>query len=89
MRRVCSDIRSIAGTETPEGLTDAFGSVRNCSNPVRGSGGRGPASNGPGGDPWVISQDYVRPVRLTDEELSLQVTYDFDAVTLKSIHLGK
>ncbi|MEM9397595.1 MAG: TonB-dependent receptor [Pseudomonadota bacterium] len=71
--------------ETPEGLTDAFGSVRNCSNPVRGSGGRGTASNGPGGDPWEISQDYVQPVDLTDETISLTVTHDFDAFTLKSI----
>ena len=71
--------------ETPDGLTDAFGSVRNCANPVRGSGGLGPASNGPGGDPWRISQDYVRPVDLTDETVSLSVIYDFDAVTFKSI----
>jgi len=71
--------------ETPDGVTDPFGSVRNCTNPVRGSGGRGIASNGPGGDPWVVSQDYVRPVDLLDEEFSLQVIYDFDAFTLKSI----
>ena len=71
--------------ETPEGLTDAFGSVRNCANPVRGSGGRGPASNGPGGDPWRISQDYVRPVELEDETFSLTANYDFDAFSLKSI----
>ncbi len=70
--------------ETPDGLTDAFGSVRNCSNPVRGSGGRGPASNGPGGDPWTISQDYVRPVDLSDDELSLTITHDFANVSLKS-----
>lgn len=71
--------------ETSDGLTDPFGSVRNCANPVRGSGARGPASNGPGGDPWTISQDYVRPVDLEDEEFTLQVTYDFDDVSLKSI----
>ncbi|MEM6513190.1 MAG: TonB-dependent receptor [Pseudomonadota bacterium] len=71
--------------ETPEGLTDPFGTVRNCTNPIRGSGGRGPASNGPGGDPWVISQDYVRPVDLSDEEFSLTINYDFDSVSLKSI----
>ncbi len=71
--------------ETPEGATDPFGSVRNCDNPVRGSGGRGPASNGPGGDPWTVSQDYVRPVDLVDEEFSLTVTYDFDDYALKSI----
>ncbi len=66
-------------------MTDAFGSVRNCANPVRGSGGRGLASNGPGGDPWLVTQNYVEPVELKDEEFSLQVTYDFDAFTFKSI----
>ncbi|MEL7185335.1 MAG: TonB-dependent receptor [Pseudomonadota bacterium] len=71
--------------ETPEGVTDPFGSARNCANPVRGSGGRGPASNGPGGDPWTISQDYVRPVNLKDEEFSLTINYDLDNMTLKSI----
>ena len=71
--------------ETPDGLTDPFGSVRDCSNPVRGSGSRGPASNGPGGDPWRISQDYVQPVDLTDEELSLTIDYDFDNFAVKSI----
>ncbi|MEO0616696.1 MAG: TonB-dependent receptor [Pseudomonadota bacterium] len=71
--------------ETPEGLTDPFGSVRDCSNPVRGSGSRGPASNGPGGDPWTISQDYTQPVDLTDEELSLTIDYDFDNIAFKSI----
>lgn len=71
--------------ETPEGLTDAFGSVRNCENTVRGSGQRGVAANGPGGDPYKISQDYVRPVDLTDETVSLQVTYDFDSFIIRSI----
>ena len=71
--------------ETPEGVTDPFGSARNCTNPVRGSGGQGIASNGPGGDPWKVAQDYVRPVELTDETFSLTVTYDWDTVALKSI----
>ena len=71
--------------ETPDGLTDPFGSVRNCANPVRGSGGRGIASNGPGGDPWVTSQNYVEPVILEDEEVSLTVNYDFDTLSVKSI----
>ena len=71
--------------ETPDGLTDPFGSVRNCANPVRGSGGRGPASNGPGGDPWTISQDYVRPVELEDDTFSLEVNYDFARFSVKSI----
>lgn len=71
--------------ETPEGLTDAFGSVRDCTNPVRGSGGLGPAANGPGGDPWEVSQDYVRPVKLKEEVLSAHIDYDFGGAILKSI----
>ena len=71
--------------ETAERLTDAFGSVRNCANPVRGSGARGTASNGPGGDPWKVSQDYVRPVELEDDTFSLDVTYDLESVSIKSI----
>lgn len=71
--------------ETPEGLTDAFGSVRNCTNPVRGSGSLGTAANGPGGDPWEISQDYVRPAVVKDETFSLEVNYDLSSVFVKSI----
>ena len=71
--------------ETPEGVTDPFGSVSNCTNPVRGSGGEGIASNGPGGDPWRVAHDYVRPVDLTDESFALTVNYDMDNMTFKSI----
>ncbi|MEO0577223.1 MAG: TonB-dependent receptor, partial [Pseudomonadota bacterium] len=71
--------------ETPDGLTDPFGTVTNCDNPVRGSGSRGPASNGPGGDPWLVSQDYIRPVDLEDDEFSLIINYDFESVSVKSI----
>lgn len=70
---------------TPEGLTDAFGSQRDCVNPIRGSGGLGPAANGPNGDPYVIAQDYVQPVDLKDYNATLEVNYDFGAVTMKSI----
>lgn len=71
--------------ETPEGLTDAFGSVRDCTNPVRGSGGRGLAANGPGGDPWEVSQDYVRPVKLKEDVLSAHLEYDMGGAIVKSI----
>lgn len=70
---------------TPEGLTDAFGSVRDCANPVRGSGARGTAANGPGGDPYVIAQDYIRPVDLSDESFNLTINYDAGPVIIKSI----
>ena len=74
--------------ETPEGLTDPFGTVRNCTNPVRGSGGRGTAGNGPGGDPWRVAQDYVQPVDLEDDDYSLTINYSSDAfggISVKSI----
>ncbi len=70
---------------TPEGLTDAFGSVRDCANPIRGSGALGPAANGPDGDPYVIAQDYIQPVDLVDHNLSLNVEYDLGSVVMKSI----
>lgn len=71
---------------TPDGLTDAFGSVRDCRNPIRGSGGLGTAANDPnGGDPYTIAQDYIQPVDLVDHNLSLNVDYDFGSVILKSI----
>ena len=70
---------------TPEGLTDAFGSVRDCTNPIRGSGGLGSAANGPIGDPYVIAQDYIQPVDLVDHNISLNVDYDFGNIVMKSI----
>lgn len=70
---------------TPDGLTDAFGSVRDCVNPIRGSGGLGTAANAPTGDPYVIAQDYVQPVDLVDHNFSLNIDYDFGSVILKSI----
>jgi outer membrane receptor protein involved in Fe transport len=70
---------------TPDGLTDAFGSVRDCTNPIRGSGGLGTAANAPDGDPYVIAQDYVQPVELADNNFSFEVNYDFGAVKMKSI----
>ena len=75
--------------ETPEGVTDPFGSERNCENPIRGSSvngqAQGIASNGPDGDPWKVAQDYVRPVELTDETVSLTIRYDWEAFSLTSI----
>lgn len=70
---------------TPEGLTDAFGSQSDCTNPVRGSAGLGTAANGPGGDPYVIAQDYIQPVDLVDHNITLQIDYDFGNVTMRSI----
>lgn len=70
---------------TPDGLTDPFGSVRDCVNPIRGSAGLGRAANGLGGDPWTVAQDYVQPEDLKDTNYTLEVNYDFGPITLKSI----
>ena len=43
---------------TPDGLTDAFGSVRDCANPIRGGQGLGDAANGPTGDPYVVALSF-------------------------------
>ncbi len=73
-------------SETADGLTDPFGANTNCTNPVRGSGGRGTAANDPnGGDPYRISQDYVRPVDLFENVYSANIDYDLGAATLRSI----
>ena len=70
---------------TPDGLTDAFGSVRDCTNPIRGSQGLGDAANGPTGDPYVIAQDYIQPSDLVDHNFQVNVKYDLGSVVMKSI----
>ncbi|NRA29993.1 MAG: TonB-dependent receptor [Parvularculaceae bacterium] len=68
--------------ETPDGLTDAFGSVRNCDNPVRGSGG---TPNADELGPYTVAQDYVPPVVLREDVFSLEGNFDLGSVALKSI----
>ncbi len=70
---------------TPDGLTDAFGSVRDCANPIRGGQGLGDAANGPTGDPYVVAHDYVQPVDLVDHNFQVNVKYDLGSVVMKSI----
>lgn len=73
----------ICRRETPEGLTDPFGSVTNCANPVRGSGG---VPNVADFDPaYTISQDYAPEVDLREETITLSGSIDFDGITVKSI----
>jgi len=72
----------VCRNETPDGLTDAFGSVRNCDNPVRGSGGM-PNADALG--PYTVSQDYVPPVVLREDVLSLEGNFDMGPYAIKSI----
>ena len=66
---------------TPQGLTDPFGTVRDCQNPNRGSGAM-PRGDG---DPWRISQDYVPDVDLQDDNITLELNLDAGPVLVKSI----
>jgi len=69
--------------ETPNGLTDPFGSVQNCANPVRGSGGIPSATDF---DPaYTISQDYAPEVDLAEDSITLEGKFDLGSVSLKSI----
>lgn len=72
----------ICRNETPDGLTDPFGSVEDCSNPVRGSGGE---PNAQELDEYTIAQDYVPPVDLTEEVFQLEANLDLGPVAVKSI----
>ena len=72
----------VCRNETPDGLTDPFGSVRNCDNPVRGSGGR-PNADQLG--PYNVAQDYVPPVDLREDVVQLEANWDAGSVLVKSI----
>jgi len=73
----------ICRNETPQGLTDPFGSVRNCNNPVRGSAG---FPNAEAIDSaYTIAQDYAPEVDLVEDSLTLEGVFDFANFSLKSI----
>ncbi|MEM1379615.1 MAG: TonB-dependent receptor [Pseudomonadota bacterium] len=72
----------ICRNETPDGLTDAFGSVQDCNNPVRGSGG---VPNARELGPYTVSQDYVPPVVLREDVFQLEGNFDLGAVAVKTI----
>ncbi len=70
----------ICRNETANGLTDPFGSVQNCDNPVRGSAGL-PSVLGP----YTISQDYAPEIDLAEDSFTLEGNIDFGDLSLKTI----
>jgi iron complex outermembrane receptor protein len=65
-----------------QGLTDAFGSVRDCQNPNRGTFAE-PSGNA--GDEYDISQDFLPDSNLSDENVTLEVNWDAGPVMVKAI----
>ena len=73
----------ICRREAANGLTDPFGPVENCDNPVRGSAG---LPNALAIDSaYNISQDYVPEVDLVEDSITLEGNFNFNGVSLKSI----
>ena len=73
---------NICRNVTPEGITDPFGTVRDCQNPQNGSSGL------PRGDtlgPWEISQDFVPNADVAEDNVTLELNFDTAAVAVKSI----
>ena len=73
----------ICRRETANGLTDPFGPVTNCNNPVRGSAGLPNAAAIDSA--YNISQDYVPEVDLVEDSITLEGNLDFGGFSLKSI----
>ncbi len=67
---------------TPQGLTDPFGTEKDCANPNPGSAGLPSADTL---DPWEVSQDFVPNGDLEQNNLSLEVNWDAGPINVKSI----
>jgi len=67
---------------TDQGLTDPLGDFQDCANPLQGSDGF-PSADDLG--PYEVAQDFAPEGDLEQQQFSLEVNYDFGAVTLKSI----
>ncbi len=65
-----------------QGLTDAFGSVRDCQNPNRGTFAE-PGGND--GDEYDISQDFLPDGDLSDQNVTLEVNWAAGPVMVKAI----
>ncbi len=86
---VFAGLFSTAGLCRPvnaDGLTDLQGDVLDCQNPRRGAGGPGTNPN-EYGDLRLdqVNFDFVNNGDLTQSSLKLEVNYDFDNMSLKSI----
>jgi outer membrane receptor protein involved in Fe transport len=73
--------KNICRTVDSQGITDAFGSVRDCQNPSRGSFG---APDG-AGDEYRISQDFLPDGDLFENNFTLEINWDAGPVLFKSV----
>ncbi len=64
------------------GLTDAFGAVRDCQNPNRGTFAE---PRGDAGGPYRIAQDFLPDHDLSETMFSLEINWDAGPVMVKSI----
>ncbi|MEM1261678.1 MAG: TonB-dependent receptor [Pseudomonadota bacterium] len=65
-----------------QGITDGLGANLDCVEPSPGSGGATPLNQL---GPWDASQDFVPDMDLSDFNATLEVNWDFDAFSIKSI----
>ncbi len=73
--------RNICRRTTSQGLTDPLGSVVDCQNPQNGSNKLPRGNSGA----YEIAQDYVPPMDLDDDNITLEINYDAGPVLVKSI----
>lgn len=67
---------------TPQGITDPFGTEKDCANPQPGSSGLPSADQI---DPWEVSQDFVPNEDLKEDNLTVIANWDAGPVLVKSI----
>lgn len=73
---------NICRRATPQGLTDPFGSERDCQNPQNGSDAL------PRGDqlgPWEVSHDFVPDSDVNDDNITLELNFAAGPLDIKSI----
>ena len=73
--------KNICRTVTPQGITDAFGAVKDCQNPYRGSFAEPRGDT----DEYDISQDFLPNGNLSEHMALLEINWDAGSVLLKSI----
>ena len=73
--------KNICRTVTPQGITDAFGAVKDCQNPYRGSFAEPRGDT----DEYRISQDFLPDGNLSEHMAILEINWDAGPVLLTSI----
>ena len=74
--------KNVCRRVTPQGITDGLGANLDCIEPSPGSAG---ATRLDALGPWDISQDFVRDMDLSDFNATLELNFDFDNFSIKSL----